>query len=180
MVIQLKGQISINVAFIGISHRGNAGIKLDSRAIEVEGIRCVIRFGSGKSQILLLSILHMLHPSALFIRIRIKTGIAASHIFGLVAGFIDKVIFFCRLGNALIHIHLYGVCVLAVFFDQSFRQGTGIGHLGSVNSRLGFRLFPNRQGIEWFFRIRATGKSGDACGFYINKSPKPVTVVTIA
>ena len=40
--------------------------------------------------------------------------------------------------------------------------------------------FVKNEGKDWFFRIRATGKPGDACGFYINKSPKPVTVVTIA
>ena len=40
--------------------------------------------------------------------------------------------------------------------------------------------FVKNEGNDWFFRIRATGKPGDACGFYINKSPKPVTVVTIA
>ncbi len=39
--------------------------------------------------------------------------------------------------------------------------------------------FVRREGSRWYFKVRAVGRSGQACGFYINQSKTPVAVARI-
>ena len=154
LAIQLEGQRAILRGGVRLAQRGNTGIQLHTGAIELDAVGRILFGGPGEAQVLILGILHMLHPAVCLVAVRFEAIVVSAHGLGG-HGFrlICKVIFRRRIGGALIQIFLYRIGTGAVLGGDVGGQAALIAHLCAVDARLTVVQLFNGQGVDALFQI---------------------------
>ena len=135
--VQGEGKGAIDIGGAGLSHGGDAGIQLHAGAVEVEGVGGAVLVGASEAQVLILGVLDVLHPAVGLIAVHVESIVVVAHgLTGDGAGIVSEVVLLGVIGGALIHIHLYGIRLLAVFLHQLSGEQARVCDLGAVNARL--------------------------------------------